>query len=131
MFAPDCATPASLAKERLACRLRDVPYGMRRMRVVWFKRRWYCTNGACGRGSFTEALADLPARRRSTARLRAGCAAAIAGSGRTVAEAADAHAVSWHTAHDAFAEVVDPALAAEPGPVAHLGIDEVRRGRPR
>jgi len=128
---PDCAKTASLAKERLACRLRDVPYGVRRMRVVWFKRRWYCTNEACGRGSFTESLADLPARRRLTSRLRAGCAAAVAGCGRTVAEAADAHAVSWHTAHDAFTEAVDPGLGAEPGPVTHLGIDEVRRGRPR
>jgi transposase len=128
---PDCARTASLAKERLACRLRDVPYGARRMRVVWFKRRWYCTNEACARGSFTESLADLPARRRLTSRLRGGCAAAVAGCGRTVAEAADAHAVSWHTAHDAFTEAVDPGLDAEPGPVAHLGIDEVRRGRPR
>src|SRR6266536_3136712 len=128
---PDCAKTASLAKERLACRLRDVPYGVRRMRVVWFKRRWYCTNEACGRGSFTESLADLPARRRLTSRLRAGCAAAVAGCGRTVAEAADAHAVSWHTAHDAFTEAVDPGLGAESGPVTHLGIDEVRRGRPR
>jgi transposase len=128
---PDCDTPAWLAKERLACRLRDVPYGMRRMRVVWFKRRWYCRNEACGRGSFTEALADLPSRRRLTSRLRAGCAAAIGRSGRTVAEVADAQAVSWHTAHDAFTEAVDPGLGAEPAPVAHLGIDEVRRGRPR
>ncbi len=128
---PDCATPASLAKERLAGQLRDVPHGARRMRVVWFKRRWYCTNEACPRGSFTEAVADLPARRRLTARLRAQSATAIAGSGRTVAEVAQAHAVSWHTAHDAFTEAVDAGLAAEPGPVTHLGIDEVRRGRPR
>ncbi len=27
--------------------------------------------------------------------------------------------------------MVDPLLAAEPEPVTHLGIDEVRRGRPR
>ncbi len=128
---PACATPAWLAKERLACRLRDVPHGTRRMQVVWFKRRWYCTNEACRRGSFTESLADLPARRRSTSRLRAGCAAAVAGSGRTVAEVADAHAVSWHTVHDAFTAAVDPGLGAEPQPVVHLGIDEVRRGRPR
>jgi len=128
---PDCARTASLAKERLACRLRDVPYGVRRMRVVWFKRRWYCRNEGCRRGSFTESLAELPPRRRLTARLRAGCAAAVARSGRTVAEVAEGHEVSWHTAHDAFSEAVDPGLDAEPAPVTHLGIDEVRRGRPR
>jgi transposase len=34
-------------------------------------------------------------------------------------------------AHDAFAAAADPVLDQAPGPVAHLGIDEHRRGRPR
>ena len=128
---PDCATPASRVKECLAGRVRDMPHGGRRTRVVWCKRRWLCTNDGCPRGSFTESMADLPARARVTPRLRAGCADAVAGSGRSVAEAAASHQVSWHTAHDAFTAVVDPLLAIEPAPMAHLGIDEVRRGRPR
>jgi transposase len=128
---PDCATPAVRAKERLACRMRDVPHAGRRVQVVWFKRRWYCLDDNCARTSFTESIAGLPARQRLTTRLREQCATAVAASGRTVAEVADTHAVSWHTAHDAFVETVDPVLADEPGPVRHLGVDEVRRGRPR
>ena len=34
-------------------------------------------------------------------------------------------------AHDAFAAAADPVLDQAPAPVAHLGIDEHRRGRPR
>ena len=34
-------------------------------------------------------------------------------------------------AHEAFAATADPVLEQAPAPVAHLGIDEHRRGRPR
>jgi transposase len=128
---PDCGVVGSRVKQWVTCRPRDVPYGGRRVAVVWLKRRWYCRNRACGRGSFTESLPELPRRGRLTSRLRAGAATAIAGQGRTVAEAARAHGVSWHTAHEAFAGAVDPGLKAEPAPVVHLGIDEVRRGAAR
>jgi transposase len=39
--------------------------------------------------------------------------------------------VSWPVAHDAFAAAAGPVLARPPAPVAHLGIDEHRRGRPQ
>jgi transposase len=39
--------------------------------------------------------------------------------------------MSWPVAHAAFAGHADPLLARPPGLVAHLGIDEHRRGRPR
>ena len=39
--------------------------------------------------------------------------------------------MSWPVAHDAFAALADPLLEEPPAPVAHLGIDEHRRGRPR
>ena len=39
--------------------------------------------------------------------------------------------MSWPVAHAAFAEHADPVLAQAPALVAHLGIDEHRRGRPR
>jgi transposase len=47
-----------------------------------------------------------------------------------VAEVADTHAVSWPTAHRAFVAHAETMLA-EPEPVAVLGIDETRRGKPR
>jgi transposase len=45
----------------------------------------------------------------------------VADSGRTVAEVSATNQVAWHTSR----------LSAEPGPVTHLGIDEIRRGTPR
>jgi transposase len=128
---PGCASPAAQVKERVTGRLRDVPYGGRRVRVVWWKRRWSCLNEACPRGSFTESVADLPARSRVTPRLRQLCARSVTDSGRTVAEVAASHGVSWHTAHDAFTDAVTSVMDAPPEPVTDLGIDEVRRGRPR
>jgi hypothetical protein len=81
--------------------------------------------------TFTESLPGLPRRDRLTWRLREQVAAAVGEQGRCVAEVAATHAVCWHTAHRAFVDGVDPRLATEPEPVAHLGVDEVRRGRPR
>jgi transposase len=128
---PGCQTPACRPKQWVVCRPRDLSWAGRTVRVMWVKRRWYCTHDACARGSFTESLPDLPPRRRLTMRLRESLAAAVANSGRSVAEVADTHEVSWDTTHRAFVEAVDPGLAAEPPPVTDLGIDEVRRGRPR
>ena len=39
--------------------------------------------------------------------------------------------ISWLPAHDAFAAAADRVLGEPAAPVAHLGIDEHRRGRPR
>jgi hypothetical protein len=55
----------------------------------------------------------------------------VADRGITPAEAARHAGVSWPVAHDAFAARADAVLDAPPAPVAHLGIDEHRRGRPR
>ena len=128
---PDCRTLACRPKEWVSSRWRDLSGAGRVVRAVWVKRRWYCLTASCGRVTFTESLPGLAPRGRLTGRLREGLAAAVGEQGRTVAEVADTHAVSWHTTHGAFVDVVDPLLAGEPGPVANLGIDEVRRGRPR
>jgi transposase len=55
---------------------------------------------------------------------------AIGDAGRAVSEVADAHKVSWPTAHRAFVAHAET-LLAEPEPVAVLGLDETRRGKPR
>ena len=55
----------------------------------------------------------------------------VAGRGITPAEAARHAGISWPVAHEAFAATADPVLEQAPAPVAHLGIDEHRRGRPR
>jgi len=80
--------------------------------------------------SFTEAIAQVRARARTTTRLRDQIGAAIGDAGRAVAEVAAAHRVSWPTAHRAFVAHAEAALS-EPEPVRVLGIDETRRGKPR
>ena len=70
-------------------------------------------------------------RCRLTRRLREQAAAEVAERGSRRAEAARHAGVSWPAAHDAFAAAADPVLEQAPAPVAHLGIDEHRRGRPR
>jgi hypothetical protein len=64
-------------------------------------------------------------------RLREQVAAEVSERGITPAEAARHAGISWPVAHEAFAAAADPVLEQAPAPVAHLGIDEHRRGRPR
>ena len=104
---------------------------MDEVRVAWLKRRWKCGNQECGRKTFTESLPGVPARCRLTERLRGLAGAEVAERGCTVAEAARWQHVSWPVVHEAFARQADPVLEQPPSLVAHLGIDEHRRGRPR
>jgi hypothetical protein len=48
-----------------------------------------------------------------------------------VAQAARDFGLSWPVVHAAFLDHATAVLPEEPGPVAALGIDETRRGRPR
>ncbi|HET7327165.1 MAG TPA: ISL3 family transposase [Nocardioidaceae bacterium] len=105
---------------------RDIPYGIGKIAVVWHKRRWRCRESLCPRQSFTESIAQVPPRARTTRRLRE----AVGDANRAVAEVAAAFGVSWPTAHTAFCEVADRELTAAQ-PTRILGIDETRRGRPR
>jgi transposase len=66
-----------------------------------------------------------------TERLRDHAVQLVAEGGRTVTQAARECGLSWPVAHAAFAGGVDPLLEQPPALVAHLGIDEHRRGRPR
>jgi transposase len=98
---------------------------------VWTKRRWLCEQAECRRKSFTESVTAVPPRKRLTARLRASAGAAVADRGRTIVQAARDHEVSWPVVAAAFTAHAAAVLPAQPDPVEVLGIDEVRRGRPR
>ncbi len=128
---PGCGVPSAAVKGWVTTRPRDVAYGERAVSLAWFKRRLYCADGSCGAGSFTESLPAVPPRCRVTARLRGHAAGLVAGEGRTVAQAARECGLSWPVVHQAFARQADPVLGQPPALVAHLGIDEHRRGRPR
>lgn len=127
---PDCGVVSTSVKARVVTSPTDIPYGEQRIIVRWSKTRWRCREDYCERGSFTESIAQVPARARTTTRLRTAIGAAIGDAARSVAEVAARHAVSWPTAHRAFIAHAQT-LLAEPQPVRVLGIDETRRGRPR
>ena len=128
---PDCGAVSCSRHDRVVTRPRDLCRGRDRLDVRWLKWRWKCAEEKCGRKTFTESLPAVPSRCRITGRLRRQAADEVAGRGITPAEAARGCGISWPVAHDAFAAAADQVLEVPPGPVAHLGIDEHRRGRPR
>ncbi len=99
-------------KARVITSPRDIPYGEDRIVVRWHKTRWRCREDYCERSSFTEAIAQVPARARTTRRLRTQIGAAIGDTARSVAEVATAYDVSWPTAHRAFVAHAEAVLAS-------------------
>jgi len=127
---PDCGMASGSVKERTVTSPRDVRYGDDPIVLRWNKTRYRCRNQTCSRASFTEAIAQVPPRRRTTTRLRTQIGRCVGDAARSVIEVADGAGVSWPTAHAAFVAHAESVLG-EPAPVAVLGIDETRRGKPR
>ena len=61
---PDCGVVAASRGRRTRV-LHDVPHAGVRVRLVWRQREWRCTDAGCARGTFTERLPELVARRGS------------------------------------------------------------------
>jgi len=128
---PRCGQRAVRVKQWTTTRPRDLPVAGRTVRLRWRKRRWYCSTPECPRKSFTEQVAEVPARARLTTRLRQAAGAAVADGNRTIVQAARDLGMSWPVVAAAFTAHAARVLPAEPEPVTVLGIDEVRRGKPR
>ncbi|MBX6722706.1 MAG: transposase family protein, partial [Dactylosporangium sp.] len=75
---PGCGAVSTSVKGAVTTRPRDIPYGTGGLELVWHKRRWRCRTADCPRQTFTEAIPQVPPRRRTTGRLRAAVAAAVA-----------------------------------------------------
>lgn len=127
---PDCGFASTSVKERTVTSPRDIRYGDDPIMLRWNKTRYRCRNETCSRASFTEAIPQVPPRRRTTTRLREQIGRSIGDPARSVIEVADGAGVSWPTAHNAFVAHAD-AVLGDPAPVRVLGIDETRRGKPR
>ncbi|MCB9408873.1 ISL3 family transposase [Mycolicibacterium sp.] len=127
---PDCGIVSDSVKERTVTSPRDIRYGEDPIVLRWNKTRYGCRNDTCSRVSFTEAIEQVPPRRRTTTRLRTQIAREIGDAARSVVEVADGAGVSWPTAHAAFVAHAETVLG-EVAPVRVLGIDETRRGKPR
>ena len=125
---PACGVISTSVRQRRATRPRDVPYGEAPLAVRWHKVQYACEETACARRAFTEQITELPAGARVTGRLRRYVADRI-GDGLAVSTAG-AGLLGWPAAHAAFVAAVTAQLP-DPAPVAVLGIDETRRGRPR
>jgi transposase len=128
---PGCGVLARRSKGWRVTGPRDLPVGGRHPRLVWRKRRWRCDVQECARRSFTEVVAQVPARSRLTVRLRAAAGAAVADGGRTVVQSGRDHDLSWPVVAAAFTVHAVAVLPVQPQPVEVLGIDEIRRGRPK
>lgn len=122
---PGCGVVAGRVHSRRRQLVRDIPVAGR-VEVVWRKRRWFCDEARCGRGTFAESTEQVPARARSTSRLRAALLAAVIESGRAASETARAYGVSWWLVQTALtaAAILLPDIDARPA--ARLGIDEHR-----
>lgn len=126
---PSCGVFAVRVKGFVQTRPRDLPYGERKLELVWRKRRWYCTEPACPRRTFTEQVRQVPARARITERLRGAAGRRVRDAASTVVQAARDLGLSWPTVMDAFHAAGEEVAAAALQPVEVLGIDETRRGR--
>ncbi len=123
---PSCGVVAGRVHSRRRQRVRDVPVGAAPMEVVWLKRRWFCDEQSCARGTFSESTVEVPPRARATTRLRQSLVEAVVVSGRAAAETARAFAVSWWTVQAALSAVAVLLGEVDKVPVRRLGIDEHR-----
>ncbi len=94
--------------------------------MVWAKRRWFCLEPACTRGTLWESTEQVPRYARSTTRLREQVVSAVITSGRAASEVARAHGVSWWLVQAALAAAAVVLPAVDDVPVTRLGIDEHR-----
>jgi len=122
---PACGVISTRVHQRTRQRVRDVPVAGA-VEVVWCKRRWICAEDLCTKATFAEATMQVPARARSTSRLRHALVVAVVTSGRAVSETARAHGVSWWAVQSALtaALLVLPEVCDTVG--TRLGIDEHR-----
>ena len=67
---PSRGVVSTSVKARVITSPRDIGCRQDRIVVRWNKTRWRCREGYCGRPSFTEAIAQVPPRARTTRRLR-------------------------------------------------------------
>jgi transposase len=122
---PVCGVLAVRVHSRRRQRVRDLPVAGP-VQLVWVKRRWFCDQGRCPRGTFSEVTDQVPAFARSTARLCQALVAAVVVSGRAASEVARAHRVSWWLVVSMLTAAADLLTDPDDVLVRRLGVDEHR-----
>jgi transposase len=122
---PSCGVIAR-TKDRLRVVFRDLPAFGRRVRLVWSKRRFSCSEPDCPQKTWTERHAELPERQVLTARAGREVTRLVGEEARSVASLARWLGVAWGTVMRAVRHHGEP-LVEDPervGAVRSLGIDE-------
>ena len=122
---PACGVVSTRVHQRTRQRVRDVPIAGA-VEVIWCKRRWICAEDLCAKATFAESTIEVPARARSTVRLRGALVAAVVTSGRAVSETARAYGVSWWAVQTALTAALLVLPEVCDTVVTRLGIDEHR-----
>ena len=122
---PRCGVRAKI-KDRPKVKVRDLEAAGHPVVVRWHKRRWYCPEPSCSKGSWTEICPFVAPRKVLTERVRSEICRAVGEDNESVASQARRFGVSWATAWAAVQDygqslVDDPARLDG---VSSLGIDE-------
>ena len=122
-----CGTRA-VGHGRAPTKVRDLAVSGRPAVLVWHKRRWRCPDSGCETTTWSETCPEIAPRASLTGRARARLAEMVNVGGDSVAAAAAAFGVGWHTAHQAVIDYTDPAVddAGRLGGVTAIGVDEKR-----
>jgi transposase len=127
---PSCGVFATRLKDYRTTRPRHLPCGGRPVGIRWRKARWYCSEVACERETFTEAIEQVPTRMRTTGALRRAAGVAVCDGGRTVVQAGRDLGLSWPIVQHCFESYASEVLPESPPDTSAIGIDETRRGKP-
>ena len=122
---PSCGVLSARVHQRTRQRKADVPVAGR-IELVVVRRRFACVEAGCPRRTFTETSAQLPARARTTTRLKVAVLHAVAGARRAVSEVAAAHGLDWATVQRVVTAAADVLADPDTVVVTRLGIDEHR-----
>ena len=90
---PGCGVIGTRRHSGRRQRVRDIPVAGP-VEFIWAKRRLFCDESLCPRKTFSESTIEVPARARTTSRLRSALVRAVIDSGRAATETATAHGVS-------------------------------------
>ena len=131
---PECGVLARV-KDRDRVSLVDLPMNGRPTRVVWHKRRFFCPDADCPKGSWNEVDTRIAfPRHLVTDRAGRWLTEQIGKNARSVNEIADELGCDWHTVSDAllrYGEALVDDDEGRIGLVEALGLDEtlfVREG---
>lgn len=123
----ECGTRA-VGHGRARTLVRDLPVSGRPTVLCWWKRRWRCPEPDCETKTWSETTPEVRSRAVLSERARKALADMVNIDGDSIASAAAAFGVGWHTANQAVAVFTDPHVddPQRLEGVEAIGVDEKR-----